>query len=290
VDGRVDAASVAATGDRVDAREVAAAGGLVGAEGVAAADDRVDPETERLVRRFAELLGAALPLTALWVHGSLALGDYQPGRSDLDLLAVLERAPDAAERDELMKLHRQLERESPLAPRLHCSYLLPDRLADPALKHLTWAHRGLFERPVTAVTRRELELGGRCYVGPPPGELMPAVGDAELRRFIRADLAEYWRPATAFWLRWLRDEWVDIGLYTLARASVTLRDGTLVTKSQALEVLPEFGLSAAVLRDLRRRRQGLPVATDWRWRWRRAGEVRRVLRRGIGRVLAEGGQ
>jgi predicted nucleotidyltransferase len=250
-------------------------------------DSRSDAATERLVGRFAELLGAALPLTALWVHGSLALGDYQPGRSDLDLLAVLERAPDAAERARLVELHRQLERETPLAEKLHCSYLLPDRLADPALKHLTWAQRRLMERPVTPVTRRELELGGRCHLGPAPGELLPPVDEAELRRFILADLADYWLPATARWARWRRDIWVDLGLLTLARASVTLRDGRLLTKSQALDVLPGFGVSAEVLADLRRRRQGQPTATGWRWEWRRAAETRRVMRSGIGRVLAD---
>ncbi|MDH6139849.1 putative nucleotidyltransferase [Kitasatospora sp. GP30] len=250
-------------------------------------DSRSDAATDRLVRRFAELLGAALPLTALWAHGSLALGDYQPGRSDLDLLAVLERAPDAAERARLVELHRQLERESPLAEKLHCSYLLPDRLADPALKHLTWAHRELLERPVTPVTRRELELGGRCYLGPAPGELLPPVGEAELSRSIRADLTEFWLPATAYWLRWRRDDWVDVGLFTLARASVTLRDGRLLTKSQALEVLPEFGVSTELLADVRRRRHGQPVATGWRWQSRRAAETRRVMRRGIGQVMAD---
>ncbi|MCC9305733.1 hypothetical protein LN042_01175 [Kitasatospora sp. RB6PN24] len=114
------------------------------------------------------------------------------------------------------------------------------------------------------------------------------MAEAELSRFIRADLTGFWLPATARRVRWLRDDWVDLGLFTLARASATLRDGRLLTKSQALEVLPEFGLSAELLTDLCRRRHGQSVATAWRWRLRRAAETRGVLRRGIGRVVGGG--
>lgn len=127
-----------------------------------------DDETERLIGRFVSGLAPVVPLVAVWAHGSLALGDYQQGRSDLDLLAVVATAPDTAQRKALGALHRQLEVELPLAVQLHCSYLVRARLADPGQHHLTWAHRKLFERPVTEVTRRELHLGGRTLFGAPP--------------------------------------------------------------------------------------------------------------------------
>ncbi|MFE9423095.1 nucleotidyltransferase domain-containing protein [Kitasatospora sp. NPDC006697] len=249
---------------------------------------RGDTATEQVLERFGAELAGAVPLVALWVHGSLALGDYQPGRSDLDVLAVLERAPDAGELAALTALHQRLERGSAVAERLHCSYLVAGELAGAIAGEcqLTWAHRELMERPVTLVTWRELELGGRCLLGPPPGELTPPVDQAALRAFIRRDLAEFWLPATGGWLRWRRDVWVDLGLFTLARATATLRDGSLLTKSQALDVLPEFGVSAALLRDLGRRRQGLPVETGWRWLAHRAQEARRVVRRGAREALA----
>ncbi|PYC76278.1 nucleotidyltransferase [Streptomyces tateyamensis] len=242
-------------------------------------------ETEWLVARFVAGLRALLPVRAVWAHGSLALGDYQPGRSDLDLLALLERAPDPAERERLTALHRELERASPLALELHCSYLLPDRLADPALDHLTWAHRELLARPVSEVTRRELQLGARTVYGPPPAGLLPGVTDEELARAVRASLMDFWRPALPRWHLWLRDDWVDLGLYTLARATATLRTGELLTKGQALALLPEFGVSTAVLADLRARRYGGAVNGHWRWKWRRSLEVRRVLAAGIARAV-----
>ncbi|MFJ8633294.1 hypothetical protein [Streptomyces sp. NPDC093568] len=42
-----------------------------------------------------------------------------------------------------------LEPLAPLADRLHCTYLTPDTVGDIDRRHLTWAHRELFERPVT---------------------------------------------------------------------------------------------------------------------------------------------
>ncbi len=47
-------------------------------------------ETEELLDRFVRALTALAP-EAVWAHGSLAGGDYQEGRSDLDLIAVLPR-------------------------------------------------------------------------------------------------------------------------------------------------------------------------------------------------------
>ena len=58
---------------------------------------------------FATDAGGTLPLAALWAHGSLALGDYQPGRSDLDLIALIETAPALEQKHNLRRAHEALE-------------------------------------------------------------------------------------------------------------------------------------------------------------------------------------
>ncbi|NUR68955.1 MAG: nucleotidyltransferase, partial [Streptomyces sp.] len=45
-------------------------------------------QTDALLDRFLSGLAPVDPI-AVWAHGSLAGGDYQEGRSDLDLIAVL---------------------------------------------------------------------------------------------------------------------------------------------------------------------------------------------------------
>ena len=46
--------------------------------------------TDRLLRHFLKAVEPTVPLVALWGHGSLATDDYRPGRSDLDLIAVID--------------------------------------------------------------------------------------------------------------------------------------------------------------------------------------------------------
>ncbi|NRQ31513.1 nucleotidyltransferase [Nonomuraea sp. NN258] len=240
-------------------------------------------DTERLLRHFHEAVEPVVPLVALWAHGSLATGDdYQPGRSDLDLIAIVESPLTEDRRQALRRMHEGIT--LPLAEHLHCSYLARRELADLSAQHVTWAHQELFSRPVTAVTRRELHAGGRVLAGPPPAGLLPPVSDAELAAFVRADLRDFWLAKARGRRRWLRDIWVDLGMVTVARATVTLRDGRLISKREAFEVLAELGAPMNVVDDVRARRYGTPAPRLSRFR--RAMLARRFIRTAIKRALA----
>lgn len=241
--------------------------------------DEVQPLLDRFV---AELRDAVAPV-AVWAHGSLALGDFRPGRSDLDLLAVVDTPPD---RHRLRTLHRALDRTERYAAALHCSYLVRAELADVDRRHATWAHRRLFDRTVTPVTRRELALGARTLHGPRPGDLLPDVTDAVLARFVRADLAGFWRPATGHPTYWLHDVWVDAGPLTVTRAGITLAEGRLVSKGAALDVLAASGAPAELCADIRRRRYGEPVPLTWAQRRYRGHLARHLVRDRIDTLLA----
>lgn len=237
--------------------------------------------TDLLLTRFLDDLRPAIPLVALWAHGSLAAGDYQPGKSDLDLIAVVETDLTEEQRRRLAKLHEKLD--LPLVEHLHCSYMPRHRLDDFAADHVTWAHQELYERPVTPVTRRELHSGALELYGEPPEGLLPPVSDQELSEFIRTDLRDYWLDKTRGRKRWLEDVWVDLGMITVARATVTLRDGRLITKREALDVLAELGAPMNVVEDIRARRYDLPRPVLSRFR---RGTLARVfVRAAIKRAL-----
>jgi hypothetical protein len=210
-------------------------------------------QTDALLDRFLTAL-APLDPVAVWAHGSLAGGDYQEGRSDLDLIAVL---PSITPRTvwRLAKLHARLRAE-PLSGQLHCTYLTPS--ADLGRRHLTWAHEELFKRPVSPVTRRELHAFGRVLHGKPPADLLPTVSGRELADFVVRDQRDFWRPALDKAPLWERDVWVDLGLLTFARATVTLREGRLISKREALELLPRLGAPVELVEDVRARRYGDP--------------------------------
>jgi hypothetical protein len=239
-----------------------------------------DEATLQLLDRFQVAVRSAVPVVALWAHGSLAGGDYRPGRSDLDLIAVLDAPSTAETAARVRHVHESLN-----APLLHCGYLPVSEVTDPMRPHLAWAHEELLHRPVTPVTRRELHEFGRVLHGPAPAAILPPVPDEQLTEFVVSDLARFWRPSLEHTNWWLRDIWVDLGLLTLARAMVTLRDGRLITKREALEVLTELGAPAEVVEDIRRRRYGRPPTSDEQWPTRRAELTLAFLRVAIDRVI-----
>ncbi|MFE1590417.1 nucleotidyltransferase domain-containing protein [Streptomyces sp. NPDC058737] len=242
--------------------------------------------TDALLDRFLTGL-APLDPVAVWAHGSLGAGDYQEGRSDLDLIAVLPRPATARTAWRLGLLHARL-RDEPLAGLLHCTYLSPDTVADPARRHLTWAHEQLFKRPVTPVTRRELHSFGRILHGESPKRLLPPVTDPELDAFVVRDQRDFWRPHVHRAELWSRDVWVDLGLITFARATVTLREGRLITKREALSELPALGAPGEVVEDIAERRYGKgrrPAATA-EWTARRAELTRSYLGPAIDTLVA----
>ncbi|MFJ9637051.1 nucleotidyltransferase [Streptomyces sp. NPDC101178] len=243
-----------------------------------------DEATGRLLDHFVSLVRPVLPLVSVWAHGSLAGGDYQPGRSDLDLIAVIDRPCTALEEQRLGEVHERLGRAIPLASKLHCSYPAITELDDPARSHLTWAHEELMHRAVTPVTRRELHDFGLTLYGQPPAALLPPVTDAQVADFILSDLATFWRPSLDHPEYWTRDIWVDLGLLTLARATVTLRDGKLITKAEALDVLTEMGAPQEVVDDIRQRRYGEHSRATEQWPARRAELTLTFLRPAVERI------
>ncbi|MEU3793259.1 nucleotidyltransferase domain-containing protein [Streptomyces fructofermentans] len=241
--------------------------------------------TGRLLKRFLAELRDEDPV-AVWAHGSLGGDDYQEGRSDLDLIAVLDGPVTAGTAWRLARLHARLRGE-PLVGKLHCSYLTPATAADaPGRRHLTWAHRRLLARPVTPVTRRELHTSGVVLLGAGPEGLVPPVTDRELARHIVRDQRDYWRRHVDRAADWTQDIWVDMGLVTFARATVTLEDGRLVTKREALDLLPGLGAPAEVVEDVRKRRYGSPPAVSGEWAARRGALTRDFLGPAIDRLVA----
>ena len=70
---------------------------------------------------------------------------------------------------------------------------------------------------------RELFDFGLVLYGEEPAALLPPVTDEQLAEFVVQDMESFWLPSLDHPERWDRDIWVDLGLLTLARATVTLR-------------------------------------------------------------------
>lgn len=211
-----------------------------------------------VVRHLAERLDELEWVTDLMVAGSLATGDYVPGVSDLDLVALTSGPVSPAQQESLVELHRELDRGAARGFDLGCVYVDIGALADPAAPHPTWTHGSLVQRILSAVTRAELVRHGFAVLGRPPSAVLPQMSADDVRRAAHAELCGYWARAARRPLWWLNPVIADLGLTSMARGRHALRTGELLTKTQAIEQAH----APAWLKDqLRARRRGEQVTS-----------------------------
>jgi hypothetical protein len=211
-----------------------------------------------VVRHLAERLDGLGWVTDLLVAGSLATGDYVPGVSDLDLVALADGPVGRDRRQILASLHRELDQGAAQGMDLGCIYVDASKLADLGALHPMWTHGSLVQRSLSGVTRAELVRHGFAVLGRPPSAVLVEMTDDDIRRAARAELCGYWAQAARRPLWWLDPVIADLGLTSMARGRHALQTGQLLTKTQAIDQAH----APAWLKDqLRARRQGQRVAS-----------------------------
>lgn len=175
-------------------------------------------------------------VSALLVAGSAATGDYTPGVSDLDLVAVTAGPVDDARAARLETVHSALDGGCAAGLKLGCSYVDASTLTDESVEHPTWTHGSMIRRRVSGVTRAELVLHGHAVFGSSPQTLLPRVDEDDVRRAARAELTGYWAKAAARPWWWLDPAMIDLGLTSMARGRHALATGQLLTKTRAIEI------------------------------------------------------
>jgi hypothetical protein len=188
-----------------------------------------------VVTAFGDRLAALGWVTDLWIAGSLATGDYVPGVSDLDLVALVGGPVDQSRQLTLMSLHQEMDGGIAAGSDLGCQYVEEGHIGDRQALHHTWTHGSLVQRPLSGITRAELVQCGPAVFGRPPTGVLVPMNDDDLREAARAELCGYWAWASRRPWMWLNPEIADLGLSAMARARYTLRTGRLLTKSEAIE-------------------------------------------------------
>jgi len=102
---------------RIDRRWV-----LLPTENVLGTDDRGVPISAPVIEEFGSRLAGFPWVSELLVGGSLATGDYSPGTSDLDLVALVDSTVDVNRLSVLTALHRELDQGLGSGIRLGCVY------------------------------------------------------------------------------------------------------------------------------------------------------------------------
>jgi hypothetical protein len=215
----------------------------------------------------------------LYLHGSVALGDYRSGVSDIDFVAVTGHTPDI---DVVRAVHADLRRRLGRKPFFDGLYIGWDDLChDPT--HVP-AGPSVHEWRVEAASRSERSLvtwhvlaqGGVAVRGPATADLdvytdWPALADAT-----RRNLVEYWTPWTQRRARGVvgLSGWATTwGVLGVARLRHTLDAGRITSKTDAAD----YALGAynqrwhPIVREALRIRVGGPPV--YRSPWRRRADL-----------------
>jgi predicted nucleotidyltransferase len=201
----------------------------------------VDVLLDDLLGRWRAILGDKL--VGVYLYGSLSLGDFDPGSSDVDFLVVTEGKVSDDEFEALRVMHDEV-RESGLkyARKLEGSYIPRDALKkfDPENRwHPTMGIDWDFQiGPHGAnwiIEREIIREHGIVLSGPEPKSLIDPVPAAQLRGAVCNSLSGFWAEnLTGEEPEWLKPlEYQAFAVLTMCRALYALRVGGVTSKVKA---------------------------------------------------------
>jgi hypothetical protein len=209
----------------------------------------------------------------VYVHGSLAGGDFDPASSDIDFLVVTAGALPPTTPAELQAMHARLAADGgPWARRMEGSYIPRAALRryDPTdCHHPALRFDGSFDidehGPEWVIQRHVLREAGLALAGPPPRTLIDPVVPDDLRRATLGTLRGWWRRQLADPALLVRRHYQAYAVLTMCRALYTLTHGTVVSKPVAARwARAELGApwAAQIERALLRRSDEQPDGLD----------------------------
>ena len=167
--------------------------------------DTAPEDVRQVVAQLRDGIAAALGsgLVGLYLTGSLTYGDFDPGSSDIDYLAVLRGPLTPAQRAALVDLHTEVGVAHPIwRERIEGSWVTLDMLPsiEPPVTPRPYVNGGAFWDPDPRygnewlINRYVLQECGIPLVGPPFRHLTPPLGIEPVRAASRRDLFAEWLP------------------------------------------------------------------------------------------------
>jgi hypothetical protein len=208
-----------------------------------AADPTPYPEINALLNdllsRVQQLLGKQF--VGLYLYGSLASGDFDVQRSDIDFVAVTASVLPAQMLPALASMHQQLAAMHPKwTSRLEGSYVPQQALRR---YHTAQAHYpalrmdGSFDvdhhGPDWVIHLYMIREHGIALAGPDPKTLIDPIQPDDLRHATLATLREWWTPMLDDPTRLRQRQYQAYAVLTMCRALYTLQHGAVVSKEVA---------------------------------------------------------
>lgn len=177
----------------------------------------------------------------MYVHGSLALGDFVPDRSDVDVAVVMtEDLPDEVVAA-LAAMHERFRHNGlPYAEEIEVTYFSQDAIRRHDISHPLhpyYGEAGELEMGTDdhagIIMRHILREHGIILVGPPPQSLVDPVTPHDLRRAVTETFNEWWKPFVLSSSLLAQDGYQVYAVFTMCRMRYTLDEGAVVSKSAA---------------------------------------------------------
>ena len=177
----------------------------------------------------------------MYLYGSLAIGDFDPQRSDIDFVVVTpDELPDKM-LPALEAMHARMAASgSTWATELEGSYIPQHALRRYNPAHARHPHVDLGGSLVVeqhdsdwVIQRHILRERGVVLAGPDPHTLIEPVPPDELRRAVLAVLRGWWAPMLRDSTRLHSPRYRAYAILTMCRMHYTLQHGTIVTKPAA---------------------------------------------------------
>lgn len=213
--------------------------------GVRKAKDAAEPAhalLQAVSSHAEECLGSSL--AGIYLFGSLALGDFDPDSSDVDLLVVTELALDEEELACLSSAHEKIfASKLPLAGELEVTYVSREALRSFAAgKSLCFrVDRGSPKLRADTldvdwlINFYALHQGGRSLMGPKISSLIPEVTPEELRHAMVELNSRWWAPIAEDPERLVPCAYRYYAVLTMARMLATREKGKVVSKKMAAD-------------------------------------------------------
>ena len=162
--------------------------------------------------RYLRALGSTLPpdmVRGVYVVGSAALGSWRPGRSDLDVLVVLDRPMTDSDLAMTGEMHAVLEATRAGGPHCDGHYVTPDLLGARSEARVPFSVDGAFKpegQTTDPVLWAILDQYGVTLRGPRAAELKVGPDPVWLREWNHENLESYWRDHVSHRSRFAKQE------------------------------------------------------------------------------------
>ena len=179
--------------------------------------------------------------TGLYLHGSLAYGDFNPETSDIDFLVATEDYLPIETFSALKDMHTGLFQSGlGWSQKLEGAYLPKEvlRRHSPACSPVPWlgvdGHFAL-ETPGSdwIIQRSILREKGLVVSGPPLASLIDPVSPQELRQAVLGSLREWWSPPFPCPQRFQSSAYQAYAILTMCRSLYVLEHGCVASKPAA---------------------------------------------------------